>query len=138
MPHAEFPPACFAHQRECGHQRRLQRLLASLLELRIVKREVAKTLLHLRAELRGFFEKLGVSELFVFRRQSVDRVYKRLNLLDVALVLGADEPGDYPVDHGINSHHYPFMLSLSMLSETRRAAKSLCGEVIPMGKNVLP
>ena len=134
VPHAEFPAACLAHQRERGHQRRFQRLLASLLELRIVERKIAETLFHLRSEQRGFLEKLGVTQLFVFRRQSVDRVYQRLNLLEVALVLGADEPGDHPVDHGIDSHHNPFMLSLTMLSKTRCAANSLFGEFVPLRK----
>src|SRR5258706_16323868 len=124
MPHAEFPASSFAHQRKRGHQRGMQRFLASLLELRIVKRKVAETLFHLRAKLRGFLEKLGVAQLFVFRRQSVDRVYQRLNLLDVALVLGDDEPRDHPVDHGIDSHHNPFMLPISAASKTLPAAYS--------------
>src|SRR5258708_22097420 len=131
MPHAEFSPAGFAYQRKSRHQRRLQRFLASLLELRIVKRKVAETLFYLRAKLRDFLEKLGVTQLFVFRRQSIDRVYQRLNLFDVALVLGADEPGDHPVDHGIDSHHNPFMLAISTVMNTGRAANSLCSEFVP-------
>jgi len=60
-----------------------------------------------------------------------------LNLFDVALVLGADEPGDHPVDHGIDSHHDPFMLPISMALKTRRAATSLCSEFVPLRKSVL-
>ena len=107
MAHAELAAARFAHQREGRHQRRFQRLLAPLLEFGIVERKVAEALLHLRPELRRLLQKLGVAQLLVFRRQRVDRVHQRLNLLEVALVLGADEPGDDPVDHGIDSHHNP-------------------------------
>ena len=138
MPHAELPSPRFTHHRERRHQRRLQRLFAALLVLRIVEWEVAEAFLYLRPELRCFLEKLGVTQLLVFRRQGIDRIHQRLNLLDVALVLGADEPGDNPVDHGIDSHHNP-LVSFGKRFQFRRRAWRPCGqENNPPARNYFP
>ena len=125
MAHAELPAAHFAHQGKRRNQSGFQRFLAALLELRIFQRKVAEPRLHLRPELRLFSpESRRRSSFSNSGASAIDCVDQRLDQLQVALMLGADEPGNNLVDHGIDSHHDP---SVRSSEYTSCSSGGLCG-----------
>ncbi len=73
MAHAQSSAARFAHQSKRRNQRGIERILATLFEIRIFQRNVAKPSLHLGLELHGFFQKFGVGQLLKFRGERIDR-----------------------------------------------------------------
>jgi hypothetical protein len=71
-------------------------------------------------QLNDLFQNFGIRQFLELWRKRIDRADERLNHLEVALVLGADKPGNNPVNHGINSHHNPLgFFGLNFLLQRR-------------------
>jgi hypothetical protein len=76
--------------------------------------------LNLGLQLNYFFQNFGVGQLLKLWPKRIDSADQRLDDLEVALVLSADEPGNNPVNQGIDSHHNPSVfLGLNFLLQLR-------------------
>ncbi len=101
--HVEGAPPGLADQGKRRDQCRIDRIAQLLLVVRIVALEPFHAALHLGLEGQRPLAQLGVGKLLHLRLEGVDLSDQRLNALDVALMLGADEARDDTV-------YYPFYI----------------------------
>src|SRR5260370_1716383 len=97
--HVQKPAARFADQRECRHNRGLQRLLQLFFVRGLRGISVLQLLLHLDTKLRKTRLKAFITECLHFGFARVDGGDERLQFRDIALVLGADKPSDNAVEY---------------------------------------
>ena len=113
MPHAQLAAARLARQRKRGHQSRLERCFELLFVLRVVRLGVAQPLGHLRFQLLSFSQHLRVTQALHLGFERIDGRDQGHDALDVALVLGADEPGHNPVEDFFYAHAFLCRLPLA-------------------------
>ena len=99
MAHLQETPARFAHQRKRGNNRRLQCLLHQFAESGFRGIGVFQPLLHLALQLNKTQLQVFIGKRLHLRFQRVDGGDDRLQLLYVALVLGADKARDYSIQY---------------------------------------
>src|ERR1700733_8750584 len=122
MAHVEGAAACFANKSERGHDGRLERLRHEISETGIVGIGVFERSLDLFFESLEALLEFFVAERFDFGFARVDGGDERLQFLDVALVLCADEPRDYAVNSLCCIHEFvsPFLTEFDRTAELQR------------------
>src|SRR5215472_539018 len=118
MTHSDRSAAGLARQCKGLRQRWFERLLKLFLIVGIVPFQVFDALLHLCLEGRRTRHKVRVGELLHLRLERTDRRNGRLDALNVALMLRADETRDYAVDYLFNIHLVSLPLCVARLTDS--------------------
>ena len=104
MPHPQRPSTSFAHRRKRRNNRRLDRFLQLLLDVRVVVLNALEPRLHLGFQLRRVRRQLRVRKLLHRGLERIDLAHHRLNHLDVALVLRPDKSRDDAINYSLDVH----------------------------------